>query len=71
MCDYLGAGAPLFRDLTLEVVPGRSVLLMGPNGCGKSSLFRVGCAGEGLSPLCLFVSNALQRMQFRPLNRHE
>ncbi len=35
------AGQPLFRELTLEVRPGRSVLLMGPNGCGKSSLFRV------------------------------
>jgi energy-coupling factor transporter ATP-binding protein EcfA2 len=33
---------PLFRELTFEVVPGRSVMLMGPNGCGKSSLFRVG-----------------------------
>ncbi|GFH30057.1 ABC transporter D family member 2, partial [Haematococcus lacustris] len=33
-------GAPLFRELTFEVVPGNSVMLMGPNGCGKSSLFR-------------------------------
>ncbi|PNH02150.1 ABC transporter D family member 2 [Tetrabaena socialis] len=34
-------GTPLIRELSFEVQPGRSVLLMGPNGCGKSSLFRV------------------------------
>lgn len=34
-------GMPLVRELSFEVVQGRSVLLMGPNGCGKSSLFRV------------------------------
>ncbi len=28
-------------ELTFEVAPGQSVTLMGPNGCGKSSLFRV------------------------------
>ncbi|KAG2489276.1 hypothetical protein HYH03_012296 [Edaphochlamys debaryana] len=34
-------GTPLIRELSFEVLPGRSLLLMGPNGCGKSSLFRV------------------------------
>ncbi|GFR51705.1 hypothetical protein Agub_g14150 [Astrephomene gubernaculifera] len=34
-------GTPLIRELTFEVEQGKSVLLMGPNGCGKSSLFRV------------------------------
>lgn len=34
-------GQPLIRELSFTVSPGKSVILMGPNGCGKSSLFRV------------------------------
>eukprot|EP00201_Polytomella_parva_P010323 CAMPEP_0175055446 /NCGR_PEP_ID=MMETSP0052_2-20121109/10083_1 /TAXON_ID=51329 ORGANISM="Polytomella parva, Strain SAG 63-3" /NCGR_SAMPLE_ID=MMETSP0052_2 /ASSEMBLY_ACC=CAM_ASM_000194 /LENGTH=716 /DNA_ID=CAMNT_0016320289 /DNA_START=42 /DNA_END=2189 /DNA_ORIENTATION=- len=34
-------GLPLVRELTFTVERGRSVLLMGQNGSGKSSLFRV------------------------------
>ncbi|KAG7457166.1 hypothetical protein MATL_G00243660 [Megalops atlanticus] len=34
-------GDILIRDLSFEVMSGANVLVCGPNGCGKSSLFRV------------------------------
>ncbi|CAK6973268.1 ATP-binding cassette sub-family D member 3a isoform X2 [Scomber scombrus] len=34
-------GDVLIRDLSFEVSSGTNVLVCGPNGCGKSSLFRV------------------------------
>jgi ABC-type uncharacterized transport system fused permease/ATPase subunit len=35
-----GGDAPLIRDLSLEIVPGRNLLVVGENGVGKTSLFR-------------------------------
>lgn len=34
-------GKPLFRNVDLEIKRGERVFLIGPNGCGKTSLFKV------------------------------
>jgi ATP-binding cassette, subfamily D (ALD), member 3 len=34
-------GDLLVKDLSFEVQSGQNVLVCGPNGCGKSSLFRI------------------------------
>lgn len=41
------AGAPVVRDLTLEIRPGEILVLTGPSGCGKSTVLR---ALAGLLP---------------------
>ncbi len=34
-------GAPLFQHVGLEIKRGEKIFLIGPNGCGKTSLFKV------------------------------
>jgi ABC-type Mn2+/Zn2+ transport system ATPase subunit len=34
-------GHPALRDLSLAIAPGQRVGIIGPNGCGKTTLFRV------------------------------
>lgn len=38
------SGAPLLANLTVDVIAGQSLLIMGPSGTGKTSLLRA-CAG--------------------------
>ncbi len=38
-------GQPLFENLSFSVAPGRKVAIVGDNGCGKSTLFKL-IAGE-------------------------
>ena len=33
-------GRPVFENVNLEIVPGEVVCLLGPNGCGKTTLLR-------------------------------
>ena len=38
-------GRPILKKLTLKVFPGECVGVLGPNGCGKTTLFSI-CVGE-------------------------
>ena len=38
-------GRPILKKLSLKVYPGECVGILGPNGCGKTTLFSM-CIGE-------------------------
>ena len=42
-------GIPVVRDITMQFMPGALNIIVGPNGCGKSTVMRI-AAGQ-LAPL--------------------
>lgn len=38
---YPGAAAPVFQDLNYRLLPGKHIGLIGPNGCGKTTLLHL------------------------------
>lgn len=38
---YPGASNPVFQDFSFELLPGKRVGLIGPNGCGKTTLLHL------------------------------
>ncbi len=38
---YPGAASPVFQDLNFQLLPGKHVGLVGPNGCGKTTMLHL------------------------------
>jgi cobalt/nickel transport system ATP-binding protein len=38
---YPGASQPVFQDFNFQLLPGKHIGLMGPNGCGKTTLLHL------------------------------
>ena len=45
---YLQGGIPLLQNVNLQAFADQRIGLVGKNGCGKSTLFRILAGQEGL-----------------------
>jgi iron complex transport system ATP-binding protein len=71
LCFAYHHGEPVLRDVSLEVTANEVVYVLGPNGCGKSTLFN--CLSGVYSPLAgqvLLDGEDLMHMTARRRARH-
>jgi ABC-type Mn2+/Zn2+ transport system ATPase subunit len=61
-------GKPVVRDVDLEIQPGQFLGIVGPNGGGKSTLFK-GCLGL-IAPLAGRVERFTRRLGYVPQREH-
>ncbi len=62
---------PVLKDLSLEIRPGEIVNILGPNGCGKTTLLKAMLGFLSVSPGSLFLDGRpLRALKRRELARH-
>lgn len=70
--DHLNAGygkKNIIRDISLEVLEGQIVGILGPNGCGKSTMIKVLCKGITYSGNINLCNRNLKDMPEKELAR--
>ena len=50
-------GRPILKKLSLKVYPGECVGVLGPNGCGKTTLFQIAIGEQNLESGKVFLNN--------------